>query len=142
MPWAKLIDIEIRGETDKKALIICLLVGLSSFFIFHSAAYAGDESSGHDSHHKNFLGIFVGLAAEDRHENGVALGLEYERLLNPSIGLGFTAERSFGDLDAWTYVAPLERWGQVWSYSIWWSGVLSSMAMRTEPMERRCRSLT
>ena len=77
-----------------------------------------DESGAH--YPDNLLAVFVGRAADERRDRGVALGLEYERRLSERWGIGLIAERTFDDFDAnifalsfafhngpWkTYVAP------------------------------------
>ena len=64
-------------------------------------------------HSENVLAVFVGLAQEGR-ENGLALGVEYERRLGEQFGIGVLAEHTFGDIDTWVYAIPFayhtERW--------------------------------
>ena len=67
----------------------------------HESA-AGHEAA-HDFH-PNFLGVFVGITSEERREKGVALGIEYERRLNESFGVGLVAEHTFGDLNFWVKI--------------------------------------
>lgn len=56
--------------------------------------------------HRNFLAGFIGVTHEDRRDNGLALGIEYERRLNKSFGIGLLAEYTIGDLDFWVYAVP------------------------------------
>ena len=65
---------------------------------------SSDHGSAHDLH-RNFLALFVGVTDEGRNE-ALALGIEYERRLNESFGVGLVAEYSFGDLDFWVYAVP------------------------------------
>ncbi len=68
--------------------------------------------SGHEAHgemhdfHPNVIAMFVGVTSEDRREEAFTLGLEYERRLNRSFGLGVIAERASGDLDFWVFAVP------------------------------------
>jgi hypothetical protein len=55
--------------------------------------------------HRNFLGVFLGITDEGRLD-GFSMGIEYERRLNESFGVGVLAERTFGDLDLWVYAVP------------------------------------
>jgi hypothetical protein len=41
--------------------------------------------------HKNVFGVFAGVASAGRREKGFALGLEYERRINGSFGIGAVA---------------------------------------------------
>ncbi len=56
--------------------------------------------------HRNFVAGFVGVAHEGRRDNGFALGIAYERILNESFGIGVIAEHTFGDFDFWVYAVP------------------------------------
>jgi hypothetical protein len=75
----------------------------------------GEHSGGHEFH-QNMLAAFVGVSSEDRGDTAFTLGLEYERLLSPSFGLGLVAERAFGDLDFWIYVAPFAFHSGQWKF--------------------------
>jgi len=66
------------------------------------------DETGHASahgHYDNAIGFFVGGATEEAgsRENGVALGVEYERRLSPRFGIGGIVEHTYGDLDVWVY---------------------------------------
>lgn len=56
--------------------------------------------------HRNLVAGFIGVAHEGRRDNGFALGIAYERLLNESFGIGVIAEHTFGDFDFWVYAVP------------------------------------
>ena len=56
--------------------------------------------------HRNIVAGFVGVAHEGRRDNGLALGISYQRLLNESFGIGVIAEHTFGDFDFWVYAVP------------------------------------
>ncbi len=68
----------------------------------------------HESEHKkNVIAGFLGLTHE-RRENGLALGVEYERKISESVGVGMLAEYTFGDFDFWVVAVPvyfgMDRW--------------------------------
>jgi len=66
---------------------------------------ASDHETTHDFH-RNLLALFVGVTHEGRRNTDLALGIEYERRLNESFGVGVLAEHTFGDLDFWVYAVP------------------------------------
>jgi hypothetical protein len=66
------------------------------------------QSDEHETTHKfhpNLLALFVGVTDEGRHES-LTLGIEYERRLNESFGVGVLAEHAYGDLDFRVYAVP------------------------------------
>ncbi len=68
-----------------------------------------EPSSDHEAtheFHRNIVAGFYGVTYEGRGDNGVALGIAYERLLTESFGIGVIAEHTFGDLDFWVYAVP------------------------------------
>lgn len=65
-----------------------------------------DDESSH-SYHKDTFGVFLGFATEGSRDNGVAFGIEYEHRLSAAAGIGVVAERTFGDLEAWVFAAPV-----------------------------------
>lgn len=71
----------------------------------HEAASTETGHPAGHAHHENTIGLFIGHATEDvgSRENGVALGLEYERRLSPGFGIGGIVEHTYGDLDVWVY---------------------------------------
>jgi hypothetical protein len=70
---------------------------------------ATDEDLAETAHeyHRNVVAFFTGLTHEGPRDNGVALGIEYERRINATFGIGALAEHTFGDIDAWVYAFPL-----------------------------------
>ncbi len=62
----------------------------------------------------NHIALVFGVAHEERRENGGIIGIEYERRLSQSFGIGALAEHTFGDLDFWIYAIPfgyhIDRW--------------------------------
>lgn len=72
------------------------------------AAVSHTQSTGHHRafpHHT--LGVFVGDTSEDRRNQGLTLGLEYEYRVNERFGLGAIIEHVAGDLDTNVAVLPL-----------------------------------
>jgi len=68
-----------------------------------------ESASGHEAEHdfhRNWAAIFVGMTGENRRDNGIALGIEYARHLNPNFAIGAIVERTFGDLDLWVFAVP------------------------------------
>ena len=92
------------------------IVALFLQFLLLGATF-GEETEtqeSHESHDANLLALFVGGALEDRRDNGLALGIEYERRLSPEFGVGALVERTFGDIDVTVYAVPFalhrDRW--------------------------------
>ena len=101
--------------------MVILAAGLSA--VGTSPAYAEESEheseSGHEAahdFHPNFLGMFVGVTSESRREKGIALGIEYERRLNKSFGVGLVAEHTVGDLDFWVYAVPFAYHTGRWKF--------------------------
>ncbi|MCP5002792.1 MAG: hypothetical protein GY941_02405 [Planctomycetes bacterium] len=67
-----------------------------------------------DEFFPNHIAFVFGVAHEERRENGGIVGIEYERRLSQSFGIGALAEHTFGDLDFWVYAIPfgyhIDRW--------------------------------
>jgi hypothetical protein len=63
---------------------------------------------GHTVHHfhKNEMGVFAGITHGGRRKNEPALGVEYERRINESFGIGALAEYTFGDADFLVVAVP------------------------------------
>ena len=80
-----------------------------------------ESASGHDSAHgahKNVVAFFVGVTHEGRRENGAALGIAYERLLNESFSIGVFAEHTFGGDDFTVYAVPFVYWVDRWKFLV------------------------
>ena len=60
-----------------------------------------------ESYENNMLSLFVGITDETRRDRGATLGLEYERRLDATLGVGLVAEHVFGDLDFTIFAVPL-----------------------------------
>jgi hypothetical protein len=88
----------------------------------------------HESHHKkNVLAGFVGLTHE-RRENGLALGVEYERKITESVGVGMLAEYTFGEFDFWVVATPVYFGVDRWRFGI--APGLEGTRGETEPLAR------
>lgn len=67
---------------------------------------AAEEQHG-EKDYKNTLAGFVGITSEERRENGLSIGLEYERHITEHFGIGaILGERTFGDIDTWVFAIP------------------------------------
>lgn len=79
-------------------------------------AVASDEE--HEAEHsKNVIAGFIGLTHE-RRENGLALGVEYERRLTDTVGIAVSAERTWGDFDFWVVAVPVYFGGEHWRFGL------------------------
>ena len=58
------------------------------------------------------------MTNEGRNDNGLTLGIEYERRLSKSFGMGVLAEHSFGDLNFWVYAVPFAYHTGPWKFYI------------------------
>ena len=89
---------------------------IATVLLVANPAAASDE--GHESEHKkNVIAGFVGLTHE-RRENGLAVGIEYERLINESLGIAVVAERTWGDFDFWVVAVPVYFRASEWRFGI------------------------
>jgi len=96
----------------KRNTIATLLLSLPALGI---PAFAETEHGEHE-YHPNLIAVFAGVTSEDRRENGFTLGIEYERRLTESFGIGALAERTFGDIDAWVYAVPFAYHAGPWKF--------------------------
>ncbi len=97
-----------------------------------------DPALGHESahgSHKNVLSFFVGVTHAGRRENGAALGVAYERLLNESFGIGVFAEHTFGGGDFTVYAVAFAYRVDRWKFYIA-PGIEDSDAHGTESLVR------
>jgi len=74
------------------------------------------ESNHEEPHYKNEIAIFLGLTHEGRRDNSGAVGLEYERRINDSFGIGALAEFTAGDSDFWVYAISLTFHADRWNF--------------------------
>jgi hypothetical protein len=76
------------------------------------------EDGAHHEYHRNLFAVFVGVAADGRRNNGLALGIEYERRFSQSFGVGVLAEHTFGELDFRVYSVPFAYHTDRWKFYI------------------------
>ena len=71
-----------------------------------------------ESAENNMLSLFVGITDETRRDKGATLGLEYERRLDATLGVGLVAEYVFGDLNFSIFAVPLFFHTGRWKFQI------------------------
>lgn len=85
-----------------------------------SIATAAEHNSevtheGSSEHHRNVIGIFLGVTDEGREEAGT-LGVEYARHINESFSIGAVAEFARVDLDYAVYLVPFVYNNGPWAF--------------------------
>jgi hypothetical protein len=95
-----------RPVSIARSLLFVLPVALQSMATAgeHGSHDGGDgsgelESAHEHDYHRNVVGVFLGVTSEERRETSPTFGIEYERRLSPSFGLGVLLEHARGDLD-------------------------------------------
>ena len=81
-----------------------------------AGATGQEEGTAHrasHSHHPNMLGLFLGETFEGREEE-FTVGLEYERRISRSFGIGAFAEYVSGNLDFWILGVPFAYHNGPW----------------------------
>jgi hypothetical protein len=103
----------------------------------HASSEHEPASSHGNSHgsHKNVFSLFAGVTHAGRRENGAALGIAYERLLNKSFAIGVLAEHTFGDADFTVYAVPFAFRVNRWKFYVA-PGIEDSDAHGTESLVR------
>jgi len=101
----------MRSRTMRRLQAITLaylvLVAMSSSASEDSESVAREHHSGdHESHHPNTVGLFLGATLEE-HEEALAVGVEYERRIGDTFGIGAVVEYTAGDIDSWVFAVPL-----------------------------------
>jgi hypothetical protein len=98
---------------------MCALPGYAQT-VEHESSEHESTSSNESAHepHKNAVSFFVGVTHEGRRENGRALGVAYERLLNESFSIGVLAERTFDDIDFTVYAVAFAYKFNRWKFYI------------------------
>ena len=89
------------------------IAAIATWMMLTTPAFADSEEHEFEP---NLLAVFVGITSEDRRDNGLAVGLEYERRLSKSFGIGALAERTFGDIDTWVFAAPFAYHTGPWKF--------------------------
>ncbi len=109
--------VKIKNQVQTLLVVLGAMCALPVYAqtVEHESAAVHDVA--HDFH-PNFFGMFVGVTSEARREKGIALGIEYERRLNKSFGIGLVAEHTFGDLDFWVYAVPFAYHTGRWKFYI------------------------
>ncbi len=111
---------------DQIALFVVLLVVLCTRTVHaqtdeHESTSDHETTTHHESEHDfhpNLLALFVGLSHAGRRDNGVALGIEYERRFTRAFGVGAVIERTFGDEVIWVYVVPFAYHTGRWKFYV------------------------
>lgn len=101
-----------RVAYARTALAIGLALLASAFACAEEPTH-DDESHAH-AEHKNVIALFVGGATDERRDKGPALGLEYERRVSSSFGIGILVEHTFGDLNSVVYALPFAYHSGAW----------------------------
>jgi hypothetical protein len=91
---------------------------LYSLCSFGTAYAAEGESSEHEQESKNEFAVFLGVTHEGRRDNSAAVGLEYERRLNETLGIGALAEFTAGGADFWVLAVPLAIRSDRWKFIV------------------------
>ena len=102
-------------------VVLALLLNVVGASPAFAQADEHELASGHEAthdFHPNLLALFVGVTREGSNENGLALGIEFERRLSESFGVGVIAEHTFGDLDFWVYAVPFAYHTGRWKFYI------------------------
>ncbi len=101
----------------KNKIASCALF-LFSFCSYATAYAAEGESSEHGDESKNEIAVFLGATHEGRRDNSGAVGLEYERRLNETLGIGVLAEFTAGDSGFWVYAIPVTFHSDRWKFVV------------------------
>lgn len=97
----------------QSAILAVLLIPASA-----AAEEGQDEHGSEQSFHANVLGVFLGGTGENRRDADFTLGIEYERRINASFGVGGIIERAFGDHDFWVMVIPFAYHTGAWKWYV------------------------
>ena len=105
-------------------LVIALITGAAPVATTNAAEHEHEGEDAHEEshaasheYHANTLGLFLGVTQEGRAED-FTIGLEYERRLNKSFGIGAVAEYVSGDLDFWVYAVPFAYHTGPWKFYV------------------------
>jgi hypothetical protein len=80
-----------------------------------ASADDGDNvEAGGLEYHEHVVAFFVGVAQEGARDDGVAVGIEYERRWSSRFGIGASLEHTFGDIDTWVIAIPLAYHAGAW----------------------------
>lgn len=84
----------------------CFYVMAAALLLQSQTALSAEEHDEGEHFHRNIIAGFVGVTGEDRRERALTLGLDYNRWVTESFGIGFGVERALGDLDFTVYTVP------------------------------------
>jgi hypothetical protein len=96
-----------------RAAIVLFVLLASSVVKAEEQGQHGGHEGGHDFH-QNLIAMFLGVSSEDHREEAFTVGLEYERRVSASFGVGAVVERATGDLDFWVYAVPFAYHSGPW----------------------------
>lgn len=100
---------------DKTYPLVTIALALFACLFLTSPVHGSEDEQGMSSNierdavhdfHPNQFSLFLGVTRESS-ENGLSLGLKYERRLNSTFGFGVIAEYTAGDLAFWLYACAL-----------------------------------
>ena len=97
---------------QSSSTVLLLLLALVTTTSAEEAEH-GEHEAEHP-YHKHVIAGFVGVAFEGSRDEGLALGIEYERRLNARWGVGGVVEHTFGDIDAWVFAVPFAYHRDAW----------------------------
>ena len=105
--WDQVMNIERHTPMScyTRLLVLCIA-------FWQMAASAAEQE-----HEANEIAGFVGLAHEHS-DYAPALGLEYERRISATLGIGLLAERTLGDFDSWVYALPFTFHVDEWKFIV------------------------
>ncbi len=73
----------------------------------HGDEHAGEAHAEGEHHHKNEFGLVLGGTYEAEEEETLfTVGLEYARVINPTVHMAFIVEH-LSTVDAWVFIAPV-----------------------------------
>jgi hypothetical protein len=95
------------GKALQKVFVLLLLnAGFLGFQPVVAEESAHNVTEAHQEFHPNLIAVFTGFTGESRRDTGFTVGLEYERRLNKSFGIGALLERTIGDVDLTIVAIP------------------------------------
>ncbi len=103
----------MNGPTHfAKVLLLTSLLSLQGALAAEDAgsdhgavSHAGAEEAHEHDYHPNVVGVFLGMTSEERREQALTYGIEYERRLSSSAGLGIILEHADEESLNFTIVA-------------------------------------
>jgi hypothetical protein len=104
---------QMPGKKISVVFAILMLWGAPPVFADAAEDDAGSAHEGSHEFHPNTVGIFIGETFEGREED-FTLGIEYERRINESFGVGVIAEYVSDDLDFWVFAVPFAYHSGPW----------------------------